>query len=160
MAGENILEAAAREKITLPPLHPEQITSTENKVEKTPVAPEKPKEALRAGEAIAPAAGAVSAPSVLSYQEQRAQAIDTILSEGLNDVFLKMNPAQQREFKKRGEETVKKINSLLDKTKVKAGKIIDLIKAWLKLIPGINRFFLEQEAKIKADKIIRAKDTF
>jgi hypothetical protein len=71
-----------------------------------------------------------------------------------------MNAAQQQEFKKSGEETVKKINNLLDKTKIKAGKIIDLIRAWLRLIPGINRFFLEQEAKIKADKIIKVKDTF
>jgi hypothetical protein len=159
MAGENKLEAAAREKITLPPLHPEQITSVENKAEKTPLAPEKPRETLKAGEAVSPAAPAVT-PAALSYQEQRAQAIDMILSEGLNEVFLKMNAAQQQEFKKRGEETVKKINSLLDKTKVKAGKIIDLIRAWLRLIPGINRFFLEQEAKIKADKIIKVKDTF
>jgi hypothetical protein len=57
-----------------------------------------------------------------------------------------------------GEETVEKINSLLDKTKIKIGKIINLIKKWLKIIPGINQFFLEQEAKIKTDKIINLKD--
>jgi hypothetical protein len=159
MAGENKLEVAAREKITLPPLHPEQIASVEEKAEKAPFAPEKSQEILKAGETVSAATRAVT-PVTLSYQEQRAQAIDLILSEGLNEVFLKMNAAQQQEFKKRGEETVKKINTLLDKTKIKAGKIIDLIRAWLKLIPGINRFFLEQEAKIKADKIIKVKDTF
>jgi hypothetical protein len=30
---------------------------------------------------------------------------------------------------------------------------------WLKLLPGVNRFFLEQEAKIKTDRIIHLKKT-
>lgn len=94
------------------------------------------------------------------WQQQRAQAIDLILAEGLNDVFMKMSPADQKAFQLKGEETVVKINELLNKTKINLGKIIDLIKAWLKMVPGINKFFLEQEAKIKADKIIRLKDKF
>ncbi|HZJ41757.1 MAG TPA: hypothetical protein VFD51_01950 [Patescibacteria group bacterium] len=57
-----------------------------------------------------------------------------------------------------GEDTTAKINLLLNKTKIKVDKIISLIKKWLKIIPGINHFFLEQEAKIKADKIINIKD--
>ena len=36
-------------------------------------------------------------------------------------------------------------------------KIIDVIKKWLSIIPGINKFFLEQEAKIKTDKIMELK---
>ncbi len=93
----------------------------------------------------------------LSFHNQRAQEIDNILSAGLHDVFLKMNPQEQREFKRVGEETTVKIVAMLDKGKVKISKIIDLIKKWLKIIPGVNKFFLEQEAKIKADKIMRLK---
>jgi hypothetical protein len=37
---------------------------------------------------------------------------------------------------------------------VSTKKIFVLIRAWLKIIPGVNRFFLEQEAKIKTDKIL------
>jgi hypothetical protein len=37
-------------------------------------------------------------------------------------------------------------------------KILALIRDWLKLIPGVNRFFLEQEAKIKTDKILLAAE--
>ncbi len=94
----------------------------------------------------------------LSFHKRRSQEIDKILAEGLHEIFLKLNPKKQQEFKLAGEETVEKINSLLDKTKIKIGKIINLIKKWLKIIPGINQFFLEQEAKIKADKIINLKD--
>ncbi|MFA6514605.1 MAG: hypothetical protein WCT50_05005 [Patescibacteria group bacterium] len=95
---------------------------------------------------------------VQSFQKKRALEIDNILSEGLHEVFLKMTPARQKEFKIAGEETVSKISALLDKGKVKVSKIIGLIKNWLKLIPGVNKFFLEQEAKIKADKIMNIKN--
>lgn len=99
----------------------------------------------------------VPAGSASSFQQRRAQEIDNILAEGLHDVFLKMKPLEQKEFKRVGEETTKKIALLLDKGQFKLSKIINLIKKWLQLIPGVNKFFLEQEAKIKADKIMRLK---
>jgi len=160
MAGEKKLETSRREKIILPPHRPEKITSPETKAERLSGASEKAPEILKAGEAVAATKPHPVTPVVLSYQEQRAQAIDAILAEGLHEIYLKMDVKSQSEFKKRGEETVRKINALLDKTKVQANKIINLIRAWLKLIPGINHFFLEQEAKIKTDKIIRIKDNF
>jgi len=95
---------------------------------------------------------------VLSYRERRAQEIDNILASGLHEIFLSLDKKKQVEFKQKGDETVIKINNILDKTKVRVDKIIDLIKKWLKIIPGINQFFLEQEAKIKADKIVNLKD--
>ncbi len=88
---------------------------------------------------------------------KRQKEIDKILSEGLDEVFLSMDSKQQKEFTEEGEKTVKKINNLLDSTKIKLSKIISLIKDWLKKIPKVNRYFLEQEAKIKADKIIKLK---
>lgn len=88
---------------------------------------------------------------------ERQKQIDLILSEDLNDIFLNMSPIQQKKFKEEGEKTVKKINNLLNNTKIKLKKIIDLIKKWLKMIPKINIYFLEQEAKIKADKIAKLK---
>lgn len=92
------------------------------------------------------------------YHQRREVEIDAFLSEGLGETFLAMPPAKQKIFKAEGEATAKKINVLLDATKVNVGKIITLIKNWLKLISGINRFFLDQEAKIKADKIIKIKN--
>ena len=71
-----------------------------------------------------------------------------------------MNNQEQVAFKKAGEETVAQIDVLLSETKLRINKIIDLIKKWLKMIPGVNKFFLEQEAKIKTDKIIKIKKIF
>jgi len=92
------------------------------------------------------------------YHVRREKEIDAYLSDGLGETFLAMTPIKQKEFKEEGEKTAKKINILLDSTKINLGKIVDLIRRWLKLITGVNRFFLDQEAKIKADKIIDLKN--
>ena len=100
-----------------------------------------------------------TAPTITDdYHVRREAQIDAYLSDGLSETFLAMTPAKQKIFKEEGEVTAKKINVLLDATKINVGKIISLIKNWLKLITGINRFFLDQEAKIKADKIIKIKN--
>jgi hypothetical protein len=31
---------------------------------------------------------------------------------------------------------------------------VEIIRNWLKLIPRVNKYFLEQESKIKTDRII------
>ncbi len=88
--------------------------------------------------------------------------IESILEEDLEDIYLKMPSIDQQRLKVKGEETTWAILQLMAKPKVKIKKIIGLIRNWLKLITGINKFFLEQLAKIKADKIIAAannKDT-
>lgn len=92
-----------------------------------------------------------------SQNTKRQKEVEDILSQDLRDIYLQMPPYKQQEFKIRGEETAQEINDLLDKAKLEVGKIIDLIKKWLSIIPGMNKFFIEQEAKIKADEIIRLK---
>jgi len=57
-----------------------------------------------------------------------------------------------------GEETARKIDVLLNRTRVKTEKIISLIRKWLSLLPGVNKFFLEKEAKKKAEEIIKLKE--
>jgi len=157
MPVEKIVEKIAGAKPEKP-LAPE--TKSEKPlagVEKVPAASEKVAPISKPAEKVSAVRTAVVSQAQ-SYQAQRAQAIDNILSEGLNEIFLKMPAADQAAFKKKGEETVTKINFLLNQAKIKISKIVDLIRRWLKLIPGVNKFFLEQEAKIKADKIVRLKN--
>ena len=90
-------------------------------------------------------------------QKVREQKIEKIMEDGLADIFLNLEPNKQNEFKIKGEQTANDINTLLGQAKVKANKIIELIKKWLLLIPGVNRFFIEQEAKIKTDKIMELR---
>jgi len=84
--------------------------------------------------------------------------VEKIMEEGLREAYEKMPPIAQQEFKIKGEETAEKISQLLKKTHIKIKKIFALIFDWLKMIPGINYFFLEQEAKIKTDRILALKN--
>jgi hypothetical protein len=83
--------------------------------------------------------------------------IDDILEEGLEDIYLNMSKEEQKKFKIKGEETTKIVLSLLGETKVRVKKIVQAIVEWLKMISGVNKFFIKQTAKIKTDKILDAK---
>ena len=108
-----------------------------------------------------PVSAPASQPSVpastapLSAEAQRMADIERILEEDLADIYFKLPEAERAEFRRTGEETARQINTLLAATSIKVKKIIDLIRDWLKLIPGVNRFFLDQEAKIKADRLLK-----
>jgi hypothetical protein len=100
----------------------------------------------------------ISVADTLSTDERaRVQAIENILADGLDQVFLQMSPQEQANFKAEGEKAATKISVLLSKAKVGVAKLVVLIRRWLALIPHVNKFFLEQEAKIKADKILKMK---
>jgi len=101
------------------------------------------------------AAGSLSVAGRES-EELTVEEVENILEKGTEEFYLKMPPDKAAEFKREGEKTALAIKEILNKAKIKAGKIIDLIKKWLALIPGVNRFFLDQEAKIKADEILKA----
>lgn len=89
--------------------------------------------------------------------------LEKIMAKGLDDIYRDLSPLKKQEFKIRGEEIAFEIRDLLRATKVNLKKIFSLIFEWLKILPGLNKFFLEQEAKIKADLIYalnaRAKET-
>ena len=92
-----------------------------------------------------------------TVQVERKKEIDKILSNGLEDDFMRLPREKQIQLKEEGEKAVTEINKLLGESKTKIKKIIDIIKNWLSIIPGVNKFFLEQEAKIKTDKIMELK---
>ncbi|MFA5359690.1 MAG: hypothetical protein WC349_01900 [Patescibacteria group bacterium] len=91
---------------------------------------------------------------------KRQKQIENILAKDLEKIYLNLTPEKKAEFKKTGEQTASKINQLLNKAKVNIGEILRLIKKWLSIIPGVNKYFLEQEAKIKADEVIKIKEQY
>jgi hypothetical protein len=102
----------------------------------------------------------VSAPAVLPIAAPAApidptiRSIELILSEDMTEQFMAMSPADQAKFKAKGEETVSKLVALMQKTAIKAKEVLKLIVGWLRFIPHVNKYFLEQESKIKTDKIL------
>ncbi len=95
--------------------------------------------------------------SIPQVRDEMTVKVEKIMEEGLKDAFIEMTPVQQQEFKLKGEQTAFEIRNLLKAGKVKVKKVFSLLVEWLKMLPGVNRFFAEQEAKIKADKIISLK---
>lgn len=84
----------------------------------------------------------------------RLKQVENILSEDLQEAFLNLSPEQQLKFKAEGEKTASAIYQMLESAKIQVKKIVELISHWLKRLPGVNRYFIEQESKIKTDKII------
>lgn len=80
--------------------------------------------------------------------------VEVILSEHLESLYETLAANKKEDFKRKGEEAATAIDALVCSFKAKAKAIINLIKEWLSVIPGINKFFLEQEAKIKTQKIM------
>jgi len=93
-----------------------------------------------------------------TIKDELTLRIEKVMEDGIKDAFIELTPIQKQEFKMKGEETAYKIRQLLRKTHIKIKDIFKLLLEWLKMLPGVNKFFLEQEAKIKADKILHLHD--
>ncbi len=80
--------------------------------------------------------------------------VETVLQEGLGELYLSLDEATRQTFREQGEEAASAIATLLRQTKMQVRKIVQLIVAWLRVIPGVSRIFAEQEAKIKTDRLL------
>ncbi len=158
---------AAREQEPLDrPLRERSLAEREGqvpvKIEREPSKLEKPEADQAPGretplgveaEQPARAVPAVQAQSV-QPRDPLTLEVEEILSHDLGSMYATLTPQQQLVFKQEGEQVAAKLRVMLEQVKVHARSILDLIRRWLKLIPGVNKFFLEQEAKIKADKVL------
>jgi hypothetical protein len=70
------------------------------------------------------------------------------------DIFFSLDEKHQQIFKQKGEEATSKILTLISSTKATLNAVFSIIKSWLVSIPNINKYFIEKESRIKADKIL------
>lgn len=96
-------------------------------------------------------------PVLVQPKDELTIEIEGVLEEDLGNLFAAMPADEQEKFKQKGEEVLGTIRQMFAKGMVRAKKIIALVVSWLQMIPGVNRFFIEQEAKIKTDKIMALK---
>jgi len=97
---------------------------------------------------------------VPQVRDEMTVQIESIMEAGLEEAFKEMTPIQKQEFKMKGEEVARTLRQMFKGAHVRVKKVFKLIVEWLQMLPGVNKFFLEQEAKIKADKIIALKERF
>jgi len=144
------VEKELKEKLEMP----EQVKETKIETPAETIVPAKQIKKIKRVPASVVAVGLMSAE-----EKQRQKRIENILAKDLEQIYLNLSLEKQKEFKLKGEQTAGEINKLLSQVKVKVKEVVNLIVRWLKIIPGVNQFFLEQEAKIKADEIIKLKRT-
>ncbi|MBI5732032.1 MAG: hypothetical protein HY982_01590 [Candidatus Magasanikbacteria bacterium] len=105
-------------------------------------------------ETVPAALSVVSPPPPPIAKDPHLAEIESILTENLKEAYWKLPPEKRREFKAEGERIAGFIWQMVETAKIQVRKIISLISDWLKKMPGLNRYFIEQESKIKTDKII------
>lgn len=91
-------------------------------------------------------------------RDEATVKIEKVMEEGVGDAYQRLSPVAKQEFKIKGEETASAIREMIKSGHAKAKNVFKLILEWLKMLPGVNKFFLEQEAKIKTDRIMSLKD--
>lgn len=103
-----------------------------------------------------PPAAATSTPTL--SKSPTLQAIEDVLAQDLEEIYFRLEPVARRRFKERGEQTAHEIETTLLDTRQhierKMKRILQLILDWLKLLPGVSRFFITQAAKIKTERVI------
>jgi hypothetical protein len=88
-------------------------------------------------------------------QDPVTQEVAKILEEGLGDYFQTLPPDAQHKFQEKGQEVAGQIAKRVKGFRVAVKDILSLIYDWLRTIPSVNKFFLEQEAKIKTDRVLQ-----
>ncbi len=94
-------------------------------------------------------------PPIPATRDEITVKVEKILEENIGDVYRELSPTAKEAFKIKGEQTSRAIREILASGKSQVEKIFTLIFEWLKILPGVNRFFLEQEAKIKTDRLMK-----
>lgn len=97
---------------------------------------------------------AAPAPAPAVPADEVTLSVEKIMEDGLGSYYTKLTPEAQQKFKVKGEEAAKELAGMVRGLNVKFKRALQILRDWLLCIPGINKFFLEQEAKIKVDRII------
>ncbi|OIO52237.1 hypothetical protein COY93_04395 [Candidatus Uhrbacteria bacterium CG_4_10_14_0_8_um_filter_58_22] len=81
--------------------------------------------------------------------------VEEKLEDNLWDAYRAMTPDLRLKFKMEGERIAQVVREGIATGRVVAHNILTMIVEWLGMIPGVNRWFLIQEAKIKTDALIK-----
>lgn len=153
MPEAKIKQVGREVPVLLPLSEVEKIPETPK--EKSAVAvPEKPTTEKEFPGGRAPAPVPIFPAPLPAPVDPITKEIEAILEEDLAKVYASLPDDVKPKFKAQGEIVARNIRQMLQEAKVKTRKVLKLIVDWLKMIPGVNKFFLEQEAAIKTQKIM------
>lgn len=142
-----------------PPPAPEQAKAPEAKVEARPgTAPQGAEVRVEKPESSpAPQATAASSakPEAAPQEKDKYRVkVERILEQNLWDLYFALPQGSRERFKTEGETAAAKLRAAIETKKVKPNVVLGAVHKWLKTIPRVNPYFLEQEAKIKTDQVM------
>ncbi|MEY4744569.1 MAG: hypothetical protein RL272_514 [Candidatus Parcubacteria bacterium] len=148
-----------REKPAAPPVpetgkNPELPTRTESGREAAPKGAE-----ARAVEAerqpAPPASVAAKRPEAPPEAKDKYRVrVERALEQNLWDLYFALPQGVREKFKEEGETAAAALRAAIETKRVRPSTVLHAVNRWLKTIPKVNPYFLEQEAKIKTDKIM------
>jgi hypothetical protein len=106
------------------------------------------------------AAGAVATPTddqrptINDQKDEVVVEVEKILEAGLGEYYNEMPEAAKQRFHAKGRQVAVQIAAMVRQLKLQVKQALHLIREWLQTIPGVNKFFLEQESKIKTDQLM------
>ncbi len=80
--------------------------------------------------------------------------VERALEQNLWDLYFALPPGAREKFKTEGEAAAADLRVAIEKKSVRPNAVLHAVHRWLRSIPKVNPYFLEQEAKIKTDKIM------
>lgn len=98
--------------------------------------------------------------AVMIVQDEVMLEVEKILEDGLGAYYRDWPEEAQVQFRQKGKEVSGEIANMVRTLSVQARRVLKLIHDWLLTIPSVNKFFLEQEAKIKTDRILDLENTY
>jgi len=109
-----------------------------------------------AEQAPAPRAAAAAAkPEAAPVEKDKYRVkVERILEENLWDLYFALPAGSREAFKAEGENAAAALRAAIETKKVKPRVVLSAVNKWLKTIPRVNPYFLEQEAKIKTDQVM------
>lgn len=134
------------------PVQPEQSAEQESAVSQQ-IAPQ----ALPVYSSVPLAPRASTLAPIANSNDPRAgvlKQIEGLLADGLKELYMSLPEARRAAFKATGEDVANKITDMIIYGKAKVKEVWKLIGEWLRVVPGVNKYFLEQEIKIKTDRIM------
>lgn len=144
-----------------PAVTPEVASSPEQSREVAPEQQVESSQEERVQDQVVQAApvAAVPAGPVAPPKDPQLKQIEDVLAEGLSELYQSLPPNVQPTFKAKGEEVARQINAWAREAKLVAKNVLGLIREWLGLAPRLNKHYLEQESKIKTDRIMQLAES-
>ena len=96
----------------------------------------------------------VARPVVVEKSPLRENIEAALADEQLQRIYAGLPPATQGKFRDAGEALAVRLEQMLTTGKFELRVAHGGIKSWLSVIPRTNRFYLDQEAKVKTDSIL------